>query len=257
MNVLRSIEHRIESLFEGVFSRAFRSHVHPAEIARKLAKEMDEHKAVSVSRIYAPNEYHLYLSPPDREQFASYEDALLSELSDYLSQHARREGYALLATPHVVVHEDADLALGEFGIATRMAQAREGQPQRAAFAGNAAAPADLGATRIYRPDHPEPRAGADERREAPRGALVVGERRHDLAKPVVVLGRSRECDLTIGDPNVSRRHAEIRRDDGGYAIVHLGSTNGIEVNGNRVDRARLEHGDRIVLGRTELTFEQS
>ena len=44
MSVLRTIEHRIESLVEGVFGRAFRSHVQPVELARKLAKEMDEHK---------------------------------------------------------------------------------------------------------------------------------------------------------------------------------------------------------------------
>ena len=54
MSVLRSIEHRIESLVEGVFGRAFRSHVQPVELARKLAKEMDEHKTVSISRVYVP-----------------------------------------------------------------------------------------------------------------------------------------------------------------------------------------------------------
>ena len=76
--MLRSIEHRIESLFEGVFGRAFRSHVQPVELARKLAKEMDDHRTVSVSRVYVPNEYHLYLSPRDREQFRGYEQGLLS-----------------------------------------------------------------------------------------------------------------------------------------------------------------------------------
>ena len=45
----------------------------PVEIARKLAREMDEHKVVSLSRTYAPNEYSVWLSPQDREQFASYE----------------------------------------------------------------------------------------------------------------------------------------------------------------------------------------
>ena len=48
MSVLRSIEHRIESLVEGVFGRAFRTHVQPVELARKLAKEMDDAKTVSV-----------------------------------------------------------------------------------------------------------------------------------------------------------------------------------------------------------------
>jgi Protein of unknown function (DUF3662) len=147
MSVLRSIEHRIESLVEGVFGRAFRSHVQPVELARKLAKEMDENKSVSVSRVYVPNEYTIYLSPGDREQFASYEDSLLTELSDYLSEHARREGYALLSTPQVLVDEDEDLAVGEFGIATRMAQRG-----RAAPAPPDVVPEDApGETKIYKP----------------------------------------------------------------------------------------------------------
>src|ERR687893_2147528 len=128
MSVLRSIEHRIESLVEGVFGRAFRAHVQPVELARKLAKEMDDHKTVSISRVYVPNEYVLYLSPTDREQFSSYEDSLLTELSDYLSEHARREGYALLSTPRVLLEEDGDLPLGSFGIAHRMVQPRRAGP---------------------------------------------------------------------------------------------------------------------------------
>src|SRR4026209_2236729 len=109
MSVLRSIEHRIESLVEGVFGRAFRSHVQPVELARKLAKEMDEHKTVSVSRVYVPNEYVLYPAPQDRAQLPP-EDELLTELGDYLSEHARREGYALVSTPRVLLEEDDDLA---------------------------------------------------------------------------------------------------------------------------------------------------
>ena len=62
MSVLRNIEHKIEGLFEGVFGRAFRTHVQPVELARKLVKEMDDHKNVSVSRVYVPNEYTIYCS---------------------------------------------------------------------------------------------------------------------------------------------------------------------------------------------------
>ena len=96
MPVLRSIESKIEGLFEGVFGRAFRTHVQPVELARKLVKEMDDHRNVSVSRVYVPNEYTVYLSPTDREQFDGYEDALTGELQEYLAEHARREQYALL-----------------------------------------------------------------------------------------------------------------------------------------------------------------
>jgi hypothetical protein len=258
VNVLRSIEHRIESLVEGVFGRAFRAHVQPVELARKLAKEMDEHKTVSISRVYVPNEYVLYLSPNDREKFATYEESLLTELSDYLSEHARREGYALLSTPRVLVEEDDDLALGEFGIATRMIQ-----PRRAKEADEVAAEAAPGATRIYQAAPAATEAVSPEDADRlglahdVRASLRVAGRRHELANERVVLGRSRECDITVDDPNVSRRHAEIRRENGAYWIVDLKSTNGIEVNGERVQRARLTHADTILMGKTELTFEHA
>ena len=106
--VLRAIEHKIEALFEGIFGRAFRTNVQPVELARKLAKEMDDHRTVSVSRVYVPNEYTIYLSPLDRDQFASYEDSLRGELQEYLSEHARREEYALLSAPRVGFETDDD-----------------------------------------------------------------------------------------------------------------------------------------------------
>ena len=71
--ILRTIEQKIEALVEGVFGRAFKSSVQPVELARKLTKEMDDHRTVSVSRVYVPNEYTVYLSTPDREQFEAYE----------------------------------------------------------------------------------------------------------------------------------------------------------------------------------------
>ena len=128
MTVLRSIEQKIEGLFEGLFGRAFRANVQPVELARKLVVEMDDHRTVSVSRIYVPNEYTVYLSTADREQFADYESSLTVELRDYLAEHARREGYVLLTPPIVLMETDDDLSIGEFGIATRMAQRDPARP---------------------------------------------------------------------------------------------------------------------------------
>ena len=62
MSVLRNLESKIADLVEGTFGRVFRTQVRPVEIARKLAREMDEHKTVSVSRTYVPNEYVVWLS---------------------------------------------------------------------------------------------------------------------------------------------------------------------------------------------------
>jgi FHA domain-containing protein len=254
MAVLRSIESKIEGLFEGVFGRAFRTHVQPIELARKLVKEMDDHRNISVSKVYVPNEYTLYLSPDDRKQFDGYEEALLGELQEYLAEHARRERYALLDAPVVKLTTDDDLAVGEFGIATRLV-AGEGEPA-------ASPPVELpieqpAQTMIYRaPAPPTPEAPAPEPvREIV--TLTVAGRTHEITKPSVVLGRSREADVRVADVNVSRRHAELRQEGTGYWIVDLGSTNGLEINGKRTDRSRVRDGDRITMGSTEIVFGRS
>jgi hypothetical protein len=235
---------------------------------------MDDHKTVSVSRVYVPNEYVLYLSPTDREQFRGYESSLLDELASYLAEHARREGYALLSAPTVTLLEDADLAIGEFGIATRMAQPPAAQPAPPAPAPPLAsppAPAPLPTPTVPPPAPPAPPAevggthvfAESELAPAPplpvipsrSGALVLAGMRRQLDASTVVLGRAKECDLVIDDPSASRRHAEVRSENGDFWLVDLGSTNGTEVNGRRIERAKLESGDVITVGQTQLRFE--
>jgi hypothetical protein len=248
VTVLRNIEHKIEGLFEGLFGRAFRTNVQPVELARKLAKEMDDHRVVSVSRVYVPNEFTVYLCSEDRKQFESYEGSLLSELQEYLTEHSRREGYALLSKPTVLMQTDDDLEVGEFGIATRMASV-EG------VAGEVPAQAEPGATMVYRPEdvqEPEP-----EPEPAAAVALTVNGERHEMAGARALLGRSKECDIRISDPNVSRRHAEVRREGSTYWVVDLDSTNGVLVNGRREKRAKLADGDKITLGSTDIVFNAS
>ena len=111
MSVLRNLESKLAGLVEGTFGRVFRSEVRPAELARRLAREMDEHRTVSLSRTYAPTEFDIYLSPRDRERFAGIEREVLDELSGYLLEHARAEKLALATTPRIAFHTDERLGL--------------------------------------------------------------------------------------------------------------------------------------------------
>jgi predicted component of type VI protein secretion system len=247
------------------------------ELARKLAKEMDENRSVSVSRVYVPNEYTVYLSPGDRSQFAPYEGSLVGELQEYLVEHARREGYAMLTPPHVLLETDADLAIGEFGIATRVAQPDEVAAAVGSAAARVSAPREAAspplpvppaaeapaATVVYRPDEeldlapePEPEEPEEERE---RVTLTVGGRVVPVSSDRVVVGRSRECDVRVDDGNVSRRHFElVQESPSTWVVVDLESTNGTEVNGRKVQRrTALDDGDRITIGSTELVFERS
>ena len=71
-----------------------------------------------------------------------------------------------------------------------------------------------------------------------------------------MIGRARDCDIQIEDPGASRRHAEVRQEGTAYWIVDLDSTNGLEVNGLRTQRAKLDHGDKITIGSTEISFRR-
>jgi hypothetical protein len=253
MTVLRTIEQKIEGLFEGIFGRAFRTNVQPVELARKLVKEMDDHRTVSVSRVYVPNEYTVYLSTQDREQFQSYEASLRNELQEYLAEHARREAYALLTPPTVSFETDDDLSIGEFGIATRVAQGKGTPAQQ-----QPAPQLEAGATMVYKPRTPLPTEGppADVAVAQEVVTLTVDGKRHEVDKRRVVIGRSKECEIKLADPNVSRRHAEVRQEGSAYWLVDLDSTNGSAVNGHRTARAKLESGDTITIGSTDLLFER-
>jgi hypothetical protein len=250
MSVLRNLESKLAGLVEGTFSRAFKSEVRPVEIARKLAREMEQHKVGSLSRTYAPNEYVVWLSPQDREQFEGYEGELKRELSGYLLEHARRERIALLTRPTIEFETDDDLRLGEFGIQARLVRSAEEVDSDAPSQG------DHGHTMVYSTSNrlSEPLAEPDPRRRGAR--LRVNGRTSVLGGKGAVLGRSREADVQVDDPNVSRKHAEVRPSGASWTVRDLGSTNGVKVNGRRIQGAQsLRDGDTITLGTSEIVFQ--
>jgi hypothetical protein len=252
MSVLRNLESKIAGLVEGTFNRAFRSEVRPVEIARKLAREMEEHRSQTLSRTYVPNEYRVFLSPRDRERFAGYETALADELAGYLLEHARRERFTLPARPVIEFETDERLGLGEFGIQTGIIQAggdeEEVEPEPAEASGRTMIYSNAG--RLAEPL--EERAQA---REESAILLMDGQRRV-VGPGGATLGRSRQCDIVLNDPNVSRQHAEIRPRGGSWVITDLGSTNGSRINGRQLEGSEVVRpGDELELGSTSLRFE--
>ncbi len=250
MSVLKSLESKIAGLVEGTFSRAFRSEVRPVEIARKLAREMEEHKSSSLSRTYVPNEYRVFLSPRDRQRFADYEEALSDELAGYLLEHARRERLALLSRPVIEFETDDRLGLGEFGIQTRVVQPPH-EPEAEPVA------EESGRTMIYSAAGRMVEPLEERARARNQTALLLHNGKRLVVGPAgIVLGRSRQCDVVLDDPNVSRQHAEIRPRGGSWVLSDLGSTNGSSLNGRRIDNPEvLKRGDQVELGTSMMTFE--
>ncbi|MEA2295248.1 MAG: hypothetical protein QOE86_2887 [Solirubrobacteraceae bacterium] len=250
MSVLRNLEEKLAGLVEGTFSRAFKSEVRPVEIARKLAREMDEHKVISLSRTYVPNEYAVWLSPRDRDQFSGYEDDLREELSAYLLEHARRERVALVSRPEIGFKTDERLRLGEFGIQARLVRPDE-------QGGGRAVNAEEGHTQVYSASGRISEQLAEPNVRRGRAQLRYDGRAIILGSGGAVLGRSRDCDVVVEDENVSRKHAEVRPSGGAWIVRDLGSTNGVKVNGHKISGAQsLRPGDSIEMGLSRLTFEE-
>jgi hypothetical protein len=92
----------------------------------------------------------------------------------------------------------------------------------------------------------------------PAGSLVLPDgSRVVLGTEPVVIGRLPECTVVLSDPNVSRRHAEVRRQGNEVVVADLRSTNGTRVNGIPVHEKALADGDEISVGTTALRFETS
>ncbi|HWG73443.1 MAG TPA: DUF3662 and FHA domain-containing protein [Acidimicrobiales bacterium] len=238
---LQQFERRLERLVEGVFARAFRSGLQPVEVGRRLAREMDLRRQVAPKGILAPNRFIVSLSPEDRARFAPIEDELVRELMSVAKDHARSEAYSFVGPVEVDLETDDDLSPGVVLVSGEMMGDERPAPGRGAPTG-------------------APPRGAMTGAPPRRGATIVlpDGRRLVLGAKSLVMGRLPECDLVLADPNVSRRHAELRpAGNGRFEVADLGSTNGTRVNGIPVRGAQLlRDGDEITVGATAVRFEQ-
>jgi hypothetical protein len=216
---LQGFEQRLERLVEGVFAKTFRSGLKPVEIGRRVTRDMDLNRTLGVNGPLAPNHFSVALAPADSEQFETFSEVLTRELAESVRDHARTEGYGFVGPVHVELHVDPSLTQGQFLVASGF-------------------------------------------QEAPGGAAVGSifledGRRVEIGETPLVVGRMPECDVALSDPNVSRRHAEVRRQGTGFVVADLGSTNGTRVNGAQIKERLLNNGDEITVGATKLRFEAS
>jgi Protein of unknown function (DUF3662)/FHA domain len=260
MSVLKSVETTIANLVEGAFGRMFRSEVRPMELARKLAREMDEHRTDSVSRVYAPNEYSVWLSPQDRARYDGVEHEVIDELCGYLLEHARRENLVMASSPQIAFHTDERLALGEFGIQAQLVRPgghSGGSDEDEPPTPEPSAPAGEGGETMIYSTSARVRGPVEEARGQPaRPLLLIDGRRAPIPSQGATIGRSRSCDVTIDDAGISRQHAQIAPAGDAWTVQDLGSTNGVRLNGRELRGAQPLHpGDRLELGSTEIVFE--
>lgn len=76
-----------------------------------------------------------------------------------------------------------------------------------------------------------------------------------LGDAPTVIGRGRKADLVIGEATISRTHVRIAATEGRFYLEDLGSTNGTQLNGERVQQAEMRDGDELRMGKLQLRLK--
>ena len=231
MGVLQRFERRIEEMVNRPFARAFKAEVQPVEIASALQRECDDRAAiVARGRTMVPNVFTVALGDRDHDRLSTYAEPLGAELAAMVTEYAEEQRYAFLGPVTVEFDRDGELETGRFRVRSTAVAAVV--PTRRPDAETTTRAATAGNTPW----------------------LELGATTYALRSSTTRIGRGTDSDLRIDDPGISRNHAEIRQQGGDVVIVDAGSTNGIVIDNERVEQARLVDGARILLGNTTVVF---
>jgi hypothetical protein len=235
LGILNEFERRLEHAIEGAFTKAFRTGLQPVELANRILREMESGKTVGVREVWVPNRFVLKLSKPDRERFQAAESSLRRELERVVKEGAQERGWGLVGPPQVEFETDPSLKRGDYSCKASLV---EGPMPESATSDASGRP--------------------EGRQEGELLLLEKGKpgKAFPLDKDRVIIGRLGDSDIVLSDPGVSRRHAEVRREDGEFVVVDLGSTNGTMVNEATIGERTLEEGDRITVGKSVLEFRR-
>lgn len=267
MGVFSRIERRLEHGVGSAFARMFKGKVHPAEIARALQQDADDNATeISKGRTLVPNRYAVHLGETDYGHLQEWERQLTGSLADICREHFSNEGYSTYGAVKIEFVQDQSLRTGIFQIESRVDDAEPSIPLRDyqpphGIAASPAPGARVAPVPAAEPPAPQQRAAPPRYDRQPvraphRHQLVIDatNERVTLRGGRNVIGRGSSADVRVMDSGISREHAEISTDDALATLIDLQSTNGTLVNGKRVARTALRHGDVIRIGPSVLVY---
>ena len=240
MGLFNNLEQRLDRIVNGSFSKAFKSAVQPVEIAAALHNELDTNISKKANKSIVPNVFIVELSPEDFARLEKSFAGLSRELCSQLSQHCVEQRYSPIDAPSISFKLDDSLGIGDMRILSESrlldvptkvesAPIQTGQPVTVMVP-------EINTVTI-----------------TPRLVANTGQE-FKITKLETTIGRSAEADITLDDSGVSRIHCSVLLGSTIAKIVDRGSTNGIYVDGMRVKEVELNHGAKITLGSTSLTF---
>ncbi len=215
MGFLDKFEKTLENKVTGLFSKTFKSGLEPLEIASAIKKEMDAKASIlSRDRILVPNSYLVQLSPQDFERLNNLGEPLIEELSKLCTEHAAKQRFQFGELLEISLSQEPSLALGQLSV--------------------------VSSSKKLEIDWVP--------------VLEVAGVSHTLVGAKTTVGRDSTADIQIGDNGLSRKHFEILWDGSSAVLRDLGSTNGVKVQGSKIDQVVLPNGTAFSAGRTDFLF---
>jgi hypothetical protein len=215
LGFLDKFEKTLENKVTGLFSKTFKSGLEPLEIASAIKKEMDAKASIlSRDRILVPNSYLVQLSPQDFERLNNLGEPLIEELSKLCSEHAAKQRFQFGELLEISLSQEPSLALGQLSV--------------------------VSSSKKLEIDWVP--------------VLEVAGVSHTLVGAKTTVGRDSTADIQIGDNGLSRKHFEILWDGSSAVLRDLGSTNGVKVQGSKIDQVVLPNGTAFSAGRTDFLF---
>ncbi|MCU1514171.1 MAG: Phosphopeptide-binding protein [Microbacteriaceae bacterium] len=199
----------------GAFAKTFKSGLQPIEITAALRRELDTKAAVVArDRILVPNRFTVRLARNDYERMTAIGVTLIDELTQLVQTHAAAQRYQFSGGISIALAEDPHLTEGVVQIDS----------------------VSVKGTVAWTP------------------VLDVAGKRYPILKSRTIIGRGSDADITVDDTGTSRKHVEILWDGTRAQVNDLGSTNGSQLDGQKVTKAPLPPDSVITIGRTRIVF---
>jgi hypothetical protein len=230
---LAKFESQLQALIEQGASRIVPMGEQHSQISSRLIETMRSSVKLDQAGKQIAADTYILIVPDDTAQILAEDASIEDALIQILVEAAEGSGISFQAPPRIKISEDNSLGTGGFEILPSFALQDTAETSTMAI-------------------------DPDDGLSAPKDAFLIlhGNQVIPLAGQVLNLGRRTDNQIVIDDPQVSRKHAQLRVINNRYVIFDLGSTGGTFVNKMRVERASLFPGDVISLAGVDLVYGQ-
>jgi len=232
---LSRFETQLERLIEGAFAKLLSKTISAHDIALHVARAMEDDLLLPTDgdpRPFAPDQYTIRMNPDVQLHLLKKQESLGTLVAQHVVELATQSGYRLRTIPIIQLVADPDYATNQIRVYTQHSEKRQ----------------DSTAI-LEKFDPPQ-----EDRAPNNPQLIVNGVKTVALTEPILNIGRGRDNHIVLDDPYASRHHAQLRLRFGRYTLFDTSSSSGIRVNEVTVREHRLQPGDVIRLGRTQLVY---